>query len=66
VFKILITEWWPASQNDDRIVPEVMERYSQSVDAIDLPKIIAAVNSRPRKAREPKAQPVKKEGTKNG
>jgi hypothetical protein len=61
VFKILITEWTPASQSDNRPVPEVMERYSQSVDAIDLPKIIAAVNSKTRKAREPKAQPAKKE-----
>jgi hypothetical protein len=62
VFKILITEWWSASQNDDRPVQEVMELYSQSVDAIDLPKIIAAVNSKPRKPREPRAQPAKKEG----
>jgi hypothetical protein len=61
VFKILITEWTPASQADNRPVPEVMERYSQSVDAIDLPKIIAAVNSKPRKPREPRAQPAKKE-----
>jgi hypothetical protein len=60
VFKILITEWTPASQADNRPVPEVMELYSQSVDAIDLPKIIAAVNAKPRKVRAPTN--AKKEG----
>jgi hypothetical protein len=61
MFKIVITEWTPASQSDERPVPEVFERYSQSVETVDLKKIIAAVNSKPRKAREPKAQPAKKE-----
>lgn len=61
MYKILITEWTPASQSDERPVPEVFERYSQSVDVIDLPKIIQAVNSKPRKPREPRAQPAKKE-----
>jgi hypothetical protein len=60
MFKIVITEWTPASQSDERPVPEVMERYSQSVDAIDLPKIIAAVNSKPRKPRAPNAKQEKK------
>jgi hypothetical protein len=62
VYKILISEWTPASQSDDRPVPEVMDLYSQSIDAIDLPKIISAVNSKPRKPRQPRAQPAKKEG----
>jgi hypothetical protein len=62
MFKIVITEWTPATQSDERPVPEVFERYTQSVEAIDLPKIIAAVNSKPRKPREPRAQPAKKEG----
>ena len=61
MFKITITEWTPASQADDRQVPEVFERYMQSVDAIDMPKIIAAVNSKPRKPREPRAPNAKKE-----
>lgn len=35
--------------------PEVIDRYTQTVDVIDLSKLIAAVNRKPRKPREPRA-----------
>jgi hypothetical protein len=50
MFRITITEFTKSDQ-DDAPVPNALERYTQSVDAIDLPKIIAAVNAKPRKAR---------------
>jgi len=36
-----------------------VERYSQTVDIVDLPKIIAAVNAKPRKPRERKVKAEK-------
>lgn len=50
MFTVVVTE-----VNKDG-VPEGVERYKQTVDVIDLPKLIAAINAKPRKPRAPKAK----------
>lgn len=55
MFEIVVTEVeGQAAQNVADPMQSRIERYRQTVDVVDLPKLIAAINSRPRKAREKK------------
>jgi hypothetical protein len=44
---------------ETNVEPEVVQRYEQTVDAIDLRAIISAVNQKPRKPREQRAPKTK-------
>jgi hypothetical protein len=58
VFKVEVTEVLSIADGE----PEHMiVRFTQMVDELNIRAVIAATNLRPRKAREPKAQPAKKE-----
>jgi hypothetical protein len=55
MFRIVITEVDKDALASDPTVSGV-QRYAQVVDAIDLPKIISAINTPPRKKRERKTK----------
>lgn len=60
MFRVLveeIAERYPA----DAPASDPVKRFEQCVDELNLRAVIQAVNLRPRKAREPKTQPAKKE-----
>jgi hypothetical protein len=51
MYRIVVTE--VTNIKDDE--QEGIERYRQTVDALDIPALIAVINKVPRKKREPKA-----------
>jgi hypothetical protein len=56
MFRIVITEILALSDGE----PETtIERFEQTVDQIDLPKVFLAINTPPRKRRERKQQDAK-------
>jgi len=58
MFRIVITEIIPAGDKPGEIAVErVVERFAQTVDAVDVSKVIAAINFKPRvrRANKPKA-----------
>ena len=53
MFRIIVTE---LQEVGDPLTDAEMERYRQTVDALDLPKLIYVINAKPRKPRERKAK----------
>lgn len=52
-FTVTVTE---LSNDASGVTQSTQEVFRQSVDAIDLPKLFAAVNAKPRKPRAPKVK----------
>lgn len=50
MYRVTIVELFPETQT-----PQEVKRFEQVVDAIDLPKVFAAINAKPRKPRVRKA-----------
>lgn len=62
IYKVVVTEIFQSTV--DAADRSEIERFSQTVDALELRKVIEAVNARPRRPREPKAPAARKEGAK--
>lgn len=54
MFEVVITEIQGSFQPGDADGLKKVESYRQTVDALDIRAVMAAVNHRPRKARTPK------------
>ena len=57
MFKVTIEEFQGAPE-DGQAAPPV-KRYEQTVDVIDMKRVMAAVNHKPRAPRKPRNQPEK-------
>jgi len=51
-FRVTVEEIFPGPEGSDST--ELIKRFEQVVDQIDLPKVFAAINTPPRKKRERK------------
>lgn len=57
MFNVIVTETRESANGAE---PVAIERFRQCVDELDIPRLIAAINAKPRKQRERKVVPVRK------